>query len=417
MADEIITGLDIGSSNICVVVGQPVPGEDGRPSLHITGAISVPSVGIHKGSISSMEDAVSSISKALESAERMTGTPVNRSWVSIAGHHILVQESKGVIGVSRSDGEIREEDVERAIEAARTVATPSNYEILHVIPKSFTVDGQQGVKDPVGMNGIRLEVDAVIIQTLSSHIKNVTKSVYRTGLDIEDLVFSPLAVAEAYLTTRQRELGVCLVDIGASTTTIAVFEEGDMLHTAVLPIGGDHITNDVAIGLRTSLDVAENVKIAKGHSVPDEVDKKEVFSIKDFGSSEDEEVKARFVAEVIEARVEELFEAIDDQLRRIDRSGMLPVGIVLTGGSTKLEGLVDVAKRVLRLPASIGVPVGISSVIDEVQDPSFATAVGLSAWGFTIHQSAGGKGRFNFSVKGFDDATGKLKKWFKTLIP
>jgi cell division protein FtsA len=207
-----------------------------------------------------MEDAVTAISKALEKAERMTGIALNSAWVAIAGQSILVQESRGVIGVSRPQGEIAEDDVERAMEAARTVATPSNYDILHVIPKSFTVDGQRGVKDPVGMNGIRLEVDAVIIEALSSHIKNLTKSVYRTGLDIDDLVYAPLGTAEAVLSQRQRDLGVCVVNMGSATTSLAIFEEGDLLHTAVLPVGGDHVTNDIAIGLRTSIDIAEKVR-------------------------------------------------------------------------------------------------------------------------------------------------------------
>lgn len=417
MADEIITGLDIGSSKIRVVVGQSVPGEDGKPQLHIVGAVETPSEGIHKGTISSMDDAVSSISKALEKAERMTGMALNSAWVCIAGHNILVQESRGVVGVSKADGEISEDDVDRAIEAARTVATPSNYEILHVIPKSFTVDGQKGIKDPVGMNGIRLEVDAVIIQTLSSQIKNLTKSVYRTGLDIEDLVFSPLATAEAVLATRQKELGVCVVDVGATTTTMAVFEEGDILHVAVLPIGGDHITNDVAIGLRTSLEVAENVKLEIGNAVPDHVERKNPYSLTEFGGSEDEPVKPKFIAEIIEARAEELFEAVDDELRKIDRSGMLPVGVVLTGGTTKLEGIVDVAKRVLRLPATVGTCHEVSSVIDEVRDPAYATAIGLTLWGYAIKSSAGKRFSLNFKFKGVDQVADQLRKWIKSIIP
>lgn len=418
MADEIITGLDVGSSRIRVVVGQPIPSEDGKNMLHITGAVEVKSSGIHRGSISSMEDAVSSISKALERAERMTGTALNSAWISIAGQHILVQESRGVIGVSRPEAEIQEVDVLRAIEAARTVATPSNFEILHVIPKSFTVDGQHGIKDPVGMHGIRLEVDAMIIQTLSSHIKNLTKSVYRTGLDIDDLVFSPLATAEAVLTPRQKELGVCVCDIGASSTTIAVFEEGDILHTAVLPVGGDHITNDIAIGLRTSLEVAEEVKREVGYAVPDHVERKAQRTLKEFGSQEDEAFKLRFVSEIIEARVEEIFEAIDDELRKIDRSGMLPVGVVLTGSSMKLDGMVDVAKRILRLPAQIGLPEGISSVIDEVNDPGYSTAVGLVAWGYGIRAVA--KKGFSLKSINFGGATKAVdyaKKWIKKLVP
>ncbi|MEK9155569.1 MAG: cell division protein FtsA [Patescibacteria group bacterium] len=419
MADDILTGLDIGSSTIRVAVAQLMPGEDGKPRLHVIGAVSSPSFGVHRGAISSLEDAVSSISKALEKAERMTGVAINSAWVGIAGQSILVQESRGVIGVSRTDAEVKEEDVERAMEAARSVATPTNYDILHVIPKSFTVDGQRGVKDPVGMNGIRLEVDAVIIEALASHIKNLTKSVYRTGLDIDDLVYTPLATAEAVLTQRQKELGVCVLNVGASSTTLAVFEEGDLLHTAVLPFGGDHITNDIAIGLRTSIEVAERIKMQYGHAIPDHVDRKAQFALADFGIEGDETVKTRFIAEIIEARLEEIFEAADNELRKIDRSGMLPVGAVLTGGSIKLDGVIDVAKRILRLPCSLGVPTSVSSVIDEAHDPAYATAIGLAVWGNAIRGV--GKGKFSLGsllkFKSVDKVADQLRKWMKSLVP
>lgn len=419
MADEIITGLDIGSSTIRVAVCRVTPGEDGSPRLNVIGAVASPSDGMHKGAVSSMEDAVSAISKALEKAERMTGIALNSAWVAIAGQSIVVQESRGVIGVSRPQGEIEEDDVERAMEAARTVATPSNYDILHVIPKSFTVDGQRGVKDPVGMNGIRLEVDAVIIEALSSHIKNLTKSVYRTGLDIDDLVYSPLAMAESVLTQRQRELGSCVVNIGSSTVSLAVFEEGDLLHTAVLPLGGDHVTNDIAIGLRTSIEVAEKVKMAYGHAVPDEVDRKQQFALRDFGAETDEMVKCRFVAEIIEARMEEIFEAIDAELRKVDRSGMLPVGVLFTGGAMKMAGSIEVAKRILRLPCAVGAPIGITSVIDEAHDPAFATAIGLAAWGRGIREMHGKKFKFGnfFKFKSVDKVAEQMRKWMKSLIP
>ncbi len=419
MADEIITGLDIGSSTIRVAVCKASPGADGTPGLHVIGAVASPSGGMHKGAVSSMEEAVSAISKALEKAERMTGIALNSAWVAIAGQSIVVQESRGVIGVSRPQGEIQEADIERAMEAARTVATPTNYDILHVIPKSFTVDGQRGVKDPVGMNGIRLEVDAVIIEALAAHIKNLTKSVYRTGLDIDDLVYSPLGTAEAVLTQRQRELGVCVVNIGSATTSLAIFEEGDLLHTAVLPVGGDHITNDIAIGLRTSIEIAEKVKIAYGKAVPDSVDRKHQFALRDFGAETDEVVKCRFVAEIIEARVEEIFESIDAELRKVDRSGMLPVGILFTGGAMKLEGSIEVAKRVLRLPCAIGVTIGVTSVIDEAHDPAFATAIGLAAWGHGIRALHGRKFNFGnfFKFKSVDKVAEQMRKWMKSLIP
>jgi cell division protein FtsA len=383
------------------------------------GAVEVPSSGISKGTITNLEDAVSSISRALEQAERITGVPLNKAWVGINGAHIISQESRGVIGVGRSDGEIRDEDVERAIEAARTVATPTNYEIIHVIPKSFTVDGQRGVKDPVGMNGIRLEVDAIIIQGLGSQIKNLTKAIYRTGMDIEDLVFGVLATAEAVVSERQKELGVCVVNIGAATTNIVVYEEGDVLHTAVLPIGSDHVTSDIAIGLRTSIEVAEQVKLHYSTCIPDEVSKKEEVNLGELGAPEEEIVGRRFVADITEARVQEIFEHVDRELKKIDRSGMLPAGVILTGGGSKLSGMMDAAKSYLRLPVSLGTPLGVTSVIDRVNDPSMSTAIGLVLWGRHI-RGVGGSGGFGdvFSKLGnVENITSGLKKIFQSLKP
>ena len=419
MSEEIYTGLDVGTYAIRVAVGKLVPSPDGGEQMHIIGAVEVPSSGVSKGTITNLEDAVSSVSRALEQAERITGVPLSKAWVGINGTHIISQESRGVIGVGRSDGEIRDEDVERAIEAARTVATPTNYEIIHVIPKSFTVDGQRGVKDPVGMNGIRLEVDAIIIQGLGSQIKNLTKSVYRTGMDIEDLVFSILATSEAVISERQKELGVCVVNIGAATTNLVVYEEGDVMHTAVLPIGCDHVTSDLAIGLRTSIDVAEQVKLHYATCLPDDVPKKEEINLAELGAPEDEYVGRKFVAEITEARVQEIFEHIDKELKSIDRSGMLPAGIVLTGGGAKLHGLLDVAKQAMRLPVSVGTPIGITSVIDRSNDSAMSTAIGLVLWGHHI-RGAGGSGGFGqlFSKIGdMDKITSGIKKIFQSIKP
>ncbi len=419
MSEEIYTGLDIGSYAVRVAVGKLVPSPDGREQIHIIGAVEVPSAGVSKGTITNLEDAVSSVSRALEQAERITGLALNKAWVGISGSHIIAQESRGVIGVARNDGEIRDEDVERSIEAARTVATPTNYEIIHVIPKVFTVDGQRGVKDPVGMNGIRLEVDALIIQGLGSQIKNLTKSVYRTGLDIEDLVFSILATAEAVISDRQKELGVCVVNIGASTTSMVVYEEGDVMHTAVLPIGSDHVTSDLAIGLRTSIEVAEQVKLQHATALPKEVAKKEDVNLGELGAPDDEVVGKRFVADITEARVQEIFEHVDKELEKIDRSGMLPAGVVLTGGGAKLAGILDAAKLSLRLPVTLGSPIGITSVIDRTGDPGMSTAIGLVLWGHHI-KGIGGSGALGkiFSKLGSTDKLSEgLKRIFKSIKP
>ncbi|MFA6254984.1 MAG: cell division protein FtsA [Patescibacteria group bacterium] len=413
---EIIAGLDIGSTAIRLAVGQSV-GEEGK--IHIIGAAEVPAEGISKGIISSIEDAVSSISACLEKAERMVGVPIERAWVGISGGHIISQESQGVVAVARSDGEISEDDVERSIEAARTVATPLNYEILHVIPKGFTVDGQVGIKDPLGMTGVRLEVETQIIQGLSSQIKNLTKAVYRPGINIEDLVLSILATSEAVLTSRQKELGVAVINIGGSTTSLAVFEEGDILHTAVMPVGSDHITSDIAIGLRISIDAAEKIKLEYGSALANGINKRDEIDIGELEGKESNFISKKYIAEITEARVEEILDKIDAELKKVDRSGKLPAGVILTGGGAKLAGLVEAAKKQLRLPATLGRPLNITSAIDKVNDPAFSTAIGLVIWGSQIENQRGGSGfghLLNY-LPNFKGLTNQARKWFKKVIP
>lgn len=410
---EIIVGLDVGSTAVRLAVGQLVPSGE-KTELHIIGAAEAPSEGVHKGVVTSIEDVVSSISSCLERAERMTGLPIKSAWVGISGSHIISEESKGVIAVSKPDGEISEEDVERAIEAARTVATPLNYEILHVIPKNYTVDGQVGIKDPIGMTGVRLEVDTQIIQGLSAQIKNLTKAVYRTGLDIDDLVLSILATAEAVVTERQKELGVAVLNMGGATTSLVIFEEGDILDIAVLSIGSEHVTSDVAIGLRTSIDVAEKLKLDYGSALPKDIGKKEELDLFDLGEAEHEVISRKYACEIIEARAEEILMKVDEIFKKLGRSGMLPAGVVLTGGGSKLPGLVELAKRKLRLPAALGYPLNLTSVTDKINDLSFAAAIGLVRWGAMSAQS--GSGKLENLISRFG-SMGKVTKWMKSLMP
>lgn len=411
--DNLITGLDIGSTAIRLVVGEKAKNDD---KLKIIGAVETPALGISKGVVVSVEDAVSSISSALEKVERMVGRPVERAWVGISGSHIIAQESKGVVAVSKTDGEIRSDDVERVIEAARTVATPPNYEILHVIPKSFTVDSQTGIKDPVGMTGIRLEVETQIIMGLTAQIKNLTKCIYRTGLDIDDLVLAILATAESVLNDRQKELGVVVINLGGATTSLAVFEENDVLHTAILPIGSEYITNDVAIGLRISIDTAEKIKVRSGSCSPKEFKKHDEIKYSEVDGIEDGFFSQKQVAEIMEARVEEIMERVDKELKKIGKSGMLPAGAVITGSGAKLGGIVEIAKRTLRLPASLGYPRELISNLDKVSDLSFTTAVGLVLWGSELGK--GGLNRFPFlQIKSIDGAVSQIRRWFKSLLP
>lgn len=378
--DSLFAGIDIGSTAVRIAVGQKMPASE-RGQVHILGAAESPSEGINRGVINSIEDAVSSVSACIEKVERTTGLPIGSAWISISGSHVNMIESKGVVAVSRTDGEIREEDIERAVDAAQTVATPVNYEIIHVIPKSFAVDSQTDIKDPLGMTGIRLEVDTQIIQGLTSHIKNLTKCVYRTGANIERLVLGVLANAEAVATARQKELGVAVVNLGGASASMVVFEHGDILRIASLPIGSDHVTADIAIGLRTSIDVAERVKLQYASALPKDFGKNDKIDLKDLGVADSEEISLKYVSEIIEARCEEILEKVDKELKEIGRSGLLPAGVIFTGGGAKLPGLVELAKEKLRLPISLGYPVGMSSITDRINDLSFTTAIGLVQWG------------------------------------
>lgn len=419
MKDNIIAGLDIGSTSIRLVVGQRIQGLTGD-ELQIIGAVAVPTAGVSRGIVNSIEETTSSISACLEKAERLVGVPISRVWVSINDPHIKCERSKGVVAVGRSDGEINENDVNRAIEAARALAVPVNYEILHVIPIKFSVDNQTDVKDPIGMNGIRLEVEALIVQGLSTQIKNLTKAIYRTRLEIEDLVIAPLAASEAVLSVKQKELGVALINLGSSTTSLAVYEERNLIHTAILPIGAEHITADIAIGLRCPINLAERIKREYGQAVPEDIDKKEEIDISELVKEEEVNddiglISRKYVAEIINARVEEIFEKVDNEFKKIDRSGMLPAGVIFVGGGADLTGLVEAAKKKLRLPAAVGQAKNINVVIDKVKNPEFLTALGLVIWGSHGEPETSG-GTINFG-KNLGGLLEKTKGLWQKIMP
>lgn len=410
--ENIVIGLDLGTSQIRTIVAQ-IQGEDSKPLVLGVGA--VPSAGISNGVIVDMEETVSAINKSKEEAERIAGISIGHAYVSINGKHIVSQFSKGVVAVSRADGEISEEDVNRVISAAQAVSIPNNKEIINVIPCSYTIDGQDQIKYPVGMNGVRLEVNALLVQGAAHFIKNLQKCVeQRCGIDIDDLVFAPMAAAKAVVSRRQKELGVVVVDLGKETTGILVCEDGNILGAKVIPIGSGHITNDIAIGLRTSIDVAEKIKLQYGTAVASDVDKTEEVDLSEIDPSEEGVFKRQYIAEIIEARIEEILSMVDDELKRLDKSGMLPAGVVMTGGGAKLPGIVNLAKKVLRLPAQIGYPMEMNGVVDKTDDPEFATSVGLLLW------EADDNGIFSpekGSAVNFKEIGKKLGGIFKSFIP
>lgn len=416
MKDTIITGIDIGSTAIRAVVGQMFS-DGGEKKLQIIGAAEHESEGINRGSISSMDSAINSITACLEKTERVTGIPIDTAWIGISGTHIACQTSRGIVAVGKVNGEISRQDVERAVEAARAIATPANYEILHVIPRGAIIDGQISIKDPIGMTGTRLEIDTLIIQGFASEIRNYTKCIYRTGLEIDDLVFSILATAEAVLTNKQKELGVVLVNIGGSTTDLIVFEEGEVLHTAVIPVGSDHITCDIAIGLRIAIDSAEKIKRDYGELPQSANAKKGEFDLSELNTNDEGAISIKYVSQIIEARVEEIFDKIELELKKIGRNGVLPAGIVLTGGGSKLAGIIDTAKKHLKLPAMSASVKNMVNPIEKVFDQSFTTAVGLAYWGLASHQQKAKSANFLFSNDNSIDPRSRVKKWFRSLLP
>ena len=414
--EQYIVGLDIGSQNIRVVQAKFQP-EDG--SFSVIGASEAPSAGIRRGVIVDIEEAVSCISQALERVERMTAVPVTNTNVSVGGNHISSVSSHGVIAVSRADGEISEADIVRCIDASQAISIPPNKEVLHVFPKTFTLDGQSGIKDPLGMSGIRLEVETLIVQAGLPFVKNLTRAVMQASLEIDDLVLSVAAASESVLTKRQKDLGVALVDLGAGTTSMAIYEEGDLLHTAVLPIGGMHVTNDIAIGLRCSIETAEKVKLLFGHCDPKAVDKTEEINLGTIDPAEEQSVARNYVVEIIEARLEEIFDHVSRELKKINRDGKLPAGIVLTGGGSRMPGMLDFTKKQLRLPASLGYPQNISTVIDRIDDPAFATVTGLVLWGGKFSSGSSGQDQLSGIMKNMlaNPNVAKMRKWIKSFLP
>ncbi|HBP01501.1 MAG: Cell division protein ftsA [Candidatus Moranbacteria bacterium GW2011_GWE1_49_15] len=416
--NNIIAGIDIGSSNVRTVIAQEMRGEE---ALRIIGVGIVPSSGIRRGAIIDIDEAAKSVNESVGIAERMSGEEIRKAHVSIGGTEITLQDSKGVIAIGRADGEVVEDDVNRVITEAQAIPLPMNKDILHIIPKRYRLDDQNDIKNPLGMRGVRLEVEALVVESSAAHVKNLTKCLYQAGIEIEDIALEPLASSKAVLTKKQKELGVVLVNIGGGTTSIAVFEEGEILHTAILPVGAGHITNDIAIGLRTSIDVAERVKLEYGTSLTRGVNQKEEIDISKFDSQEDGTVSRYHVTEIIEARLVEIFEIVQAELKKIGKAGLLPAGAVLVGGGAKLPEIIDLAKEILRLPIQIGYPGGFTGVLDKVDDPSFATAAGLLLWGddqanFSGGVTSGIKVLDNLS-KGTGYTVGRVKDWIGKFLP
>lgn len=410
---KVIAGLDIGNSKIRVIVAV-IDEESHLPNVIGVGVS--PSNGLRKGNIIDVEETVANISSALEDAERMAGEPIHNVFLGIGGDHISSQDSKGVIAISHSGNEIIEDDVDRVLEAAQAVSIPNNRRILRIIPKSFSVDEQSGIKYPVGMTGIRLEVLAHLVTGLVPAVKNIEKCVHQAGVDINDIIPNGLAASEAVLTKRQKELGTVVIDVGSGGTNISVFEEGTVLHTSSLPIGGENVTNDIAIGLRTSIDTAEKIKIEYGSCIPEDVHDRETIDLSLLSKIDTQTISKKQLAEIIQARYHEIFVMVKDELAKVQRDGMLPAGAILTGAAVKMPGVLDIAREILNLPVQIGFPTNYEGVVDKIEDPAYATGIGLVIWGSRFQGDGYGL-KIDLKNVSFDKMAHGLKNWFRGLLP
>uniref|UniRef100_A0A831YYF3 Cell division protein FtsA n=1 Tax=candidate division WWE3 bacterium TaxID=2053526 RepID=A0A831YYF3_UNCKA len=410
--EQIVTGIDVGSSKVSTVIASV----SAEKKISVIGVSTVPSRGIKKGVVVDIDEAVEAIAESLEAAERMAGYSVKSAFVAVDGKHISSLNSHGVVAVGGEGAEITEEDVERVTEAARAVSLPSSREIVHVLPRGFTVDAQEGIKDPVGMSGVRMEVETNIISGATTVMRNLVKCVTQVGVDVDDLVFCGLASAEAVLSETEKELGCALVDIGGETTQILVFTAGSPAYAAVLPIGGQNITNDLAVGLRVSLEDAEKIKIkfSEGSFKPTD-EKRDEIDISELGLDL-QTVSLSLVQNIIEARLSEIFSMVGLEIKNSGQQGDLPAGLVVTGGAVQTAGLKDLVRKVLRLPLRVGTPTGVSGLIEEVSTPAHATTIGLAIYGSELEPEAG-LSMPTIDTKRVTQLFGRVVEWGKSFLP
>lgn len=406
---NMIVGLDIGTTKVSVLIADVTPGAgaNGGPKVEVIGMGSSPSRGLRKGVVINIESTVDAISKAVTQAETMAGVEVANVFASIGGGHIKSMDSHGIVGIKNR--EVTISDIERVIEAAKAVAIPMDREILHVLPQEFIVDEQDGIKEPIGMNGVRLEARVHIITGAVASAQNVVKCANRCGLTVKDVVLGHLASAESVLSAEERELGVCLIDIGGGTTDILVLHNGAVRYTTVLPVGGNHITNDIAAGLRTPIAAAEHIKCKHGTAVSSGDRSDEIIEVPSTGGRPPRVISKQVLAEIIEPRIEEIFNLVHRELVKTGCDEFLTSGVVLCGGSAGLYGISDIAEQVFNLPVRVGHPTGVQGIAELVSPPEYATAVGLLMYGSKNQTALGIRGRDSGIVSGLFK---KVHEWF-----
>jgi cell division protein FtsA len=415
MADEpIVVGIDIGTTKVCTLVAR-VEGEHAtNANLRILGVGIEPAQGIRKGTIVDLQAASQSIARSIEKAERSSGMEVTAALVSLAGSHVSSVNSRGVVGISGRV--IDQDDVARALDAAQAVAIPHNREIIHVVQRGFVVDGQDGIRMPVGMHGYRLEVEAHIITAAAATVENIRQSVQASGVQVTQFVLNPLASAEVVLSETERQMGAVVCDIGGGTTDMAIYIEGDVWHTMVLGVGGNHVTSDIAHGLRLSMQQAEDIKKQYGHAIQSEIEPNDTFTARIFGEDRATIMSRRELAMIIEARMEEIFDLVLQEIKRSGYDGLLPAGMVLTGGCSLVPGARELANKILGLPVRIARPENMVGLTDQLQSPAFSTSVGLLYWALMMSEASHSY-RSRPRKKGGSNFGEMFKSWIQRLLP
>ncbi len=405
--EEIMVGLDIGTTKTCAVIGRM----NENNQVEIAGVGVAPSTGLKNGIIVNIDNTAAAIQKAIEDAELMAGYEVTNVCVGMSGQHIKGQNSRGVVAISNRNRTITETEVKRVVEAAQAVVIPPDREIMHVLSKEFSVDDQTGIKDPIGMSGVRLEAEVHIITGSTTSIQNMMKSVDRAGFGFNDIIFNALASADAVISSDEKELGVALVDIGGGTTDIIVFLEGGVAYSSVLSVGGIHVTNDISIGLRTPLESAEMIKRKYGCAVLDLVDASEMVEVPSVGGRAPRRLFRQELTQIIEPRMTEIMEMASLELTRSGKKDILAAGIVITGGGSMLDGCIEAGERVFNMPVRIGVPRDIAGLKDVVNTPQYANGVGLLKYGIRMNRYK--KPRFE---KGKVSLAGRIRKWMQDYL-
>jgi cell division protein FtsA len=406
--EETIVGIDVGTTKVCTLVGEISEERD----LRIVGIGVARSQGLRKGVVVAVEEATQAIAVSVEKAEQISGYAIDSAYVGIAGAHISAINSRGIAAISRGERSIIRDDIDRAMEAARAIAIPHDRDLIHAIPRGYMVDSQDGVRNPLGLRGFRLEVEAHIVTGASASVHNLVKCVQGAGVSVMDLVLQPIAAGEAVLTSAEKELGVVLVDIGGGTTDIAVFIDGSVWHTVVLAVGGNHLTHDIAVGLRTPFTVAEMLKMKYGHTIPDTIGGDESIDATSFGDNSHRSISRRRLAEIISSRSGEMLELIQREIKRSGYDGLLPAGVVLCGGTADLAGIKEFSREILGLPVRIGTPRDLEGLVDTVKDPAYACSVGLLLWG--LRNAPDGTHDGSRQPQGI---LGRLRHWFGAFAP